>query len=92
MMNVMLFEGMVSIYEVPGGILRAMGHSYMSSIIAIFGTVVFRVIWINTVFKVWNSFEILMVVYPVSWILISLIMLPAYFIVIKREQKRYMIE
>ena len=91
MMNVMLFEGMVSIYEVPGGILRAMGHSYMSSIIAIFGTVVFRLVWMGTVFKVWNSFEMLMVVYPVSWILISLIMLPAYFIVIKREQKRYMV-
>jgi len=89
MMNVMMFEGMVAFYEVPGGVMRAMGHSYLSSVIAIFGTVVFRLVWMGTVFVKWHSFEMLMIVYPVSWILITVIMLPAYFIVIKRAEKSY---
>ena len=89
MMNVMIFEGMVALYEVPGGVMRAMGHSYLSSVIAIFGTVVFRLVWMGTVFVKWHSFEMLMTVYPVSWILITVIMLPAYFIVIRKAERCY---
>ena len=86
MMRVMALEGMTAIYEVPGGVMRGMGQSLLPAALTIFGTVGFRIIWLFTVFKWYNSFEVLMGVYPASWVFNSVMMLTAYFIVMRRRK------
>lgn len=87
MFRVMALEGMTAIYEVPGGVMRGMGHSLLPAILTIFGTVVFRIIWILTVFQKYNNFKMLMWVYPASWVFNSIMMLTAYYFLIIRNKR-----
>ena len=48
--------------------LRGMGKSLELSIITILGTVVFRMIWLVTIFRLVPTFDMLMNVYVASWI------------------------
>ena len=51
MHHVCSLEGLTATYEVESAALRGMGKSLEPSIITILGTVVFRLIWLLTVFK-----------------------------------------
>ena len=51
MHHVCSLEGLTATYEVESSALRGMGKSLEPSIITILGTVVFRLIWMVTVFK-----------------------------------------
>ncbi len=55
------------IMEVGSGILRGLGKSLTSMIIAISGICGVRMIWIFTVFRAFRSMEILYFSYPVTW-------------------------
>ena len=48
--------------------MRGMGKSLEPSIVTILGTVVFRMIWMVTVFRMFPTYEMLMNVYVASWI------------------------
>ncbi|MCU6699604.1 MATE family efflux transporter [Dorea ammoniilytica] len=61
-------EGLTATYEVESATLRGMGKSVEPSIIIILGTVVFRMIWLVTIFRQIHTFAMLMDVYVVSWI------------------------
>lgn len=64
--------------------LRGMGKSLELSIITILGTVVFRMIWLVTVFKLVPTYDMLMNVYVASWIFTGV----AIFIVYVHHMKR----
>ena len=81
---VMLLELMTGSYEISGGALRGIGHSLLT----IFGSVVFRIIWLFTVFKAYHTYDMLLMVYPVSWLITGTSVLIAYFIIRKREFKK----
>lgn len=66
---VMPFLFLTSSYEVVGSALRGMGRSVAPALFTLLGTVVFRVFWVYVIFPVWNSFQTLIIVYPVSWLL-----------------------
>lgn len=66
---VMPFLFLTSTYEVVGFALRGMGRSLAPAFFTLLGTVVFRVFWVYVIFPVWNSFQSLIIVYPVSWLL-----------------------
>ena len=68
MHHVCSLEGLTATYEVESAALRGMGKSLEPSIITILGTVVFRVIWMVTVFRWIPIYEMLMNVYVASWI------------------------
>lgn len=78
--NVTLLEAMVCLYEIPGGAMRGMGHSLMPALFTIIGSVCFRILWMFTVFKKWNSYKVLVSVYPVSWLITTSMVLTAYII------------
>ena len=59
---------MTATYEVESAALRGMGKSLEPSIITILGTVVFRLIWMVTVFRWFPTYEMLTNVYVASWI------------------------
>ncbi len=84
MMHVVIVEWLPSTYEISASALRGMGHSALPAVITIVGTCVFRLFWILTVFARVRTFEMLMTVYPVSWVLTGFVMLASYFIIRNR--------
>ncbi len=66
--HVCSLEGLTATYEVESAALRGMGRSLEPSIVTILGTVVFRLIWLVTVFRWFPTYEMLMNVYVASWI------------------------
>lgn len=79
MYHVMAVEGLCAFFDTPSGVLRSMGYSISPSVITILGTVVFRIIWILTVFRLFPTYEMLMNVYPVSWVLTGAALIAMYF-------------
>lgn len=55
--------------EVMTGGLRGMGYSAAPTAITLFFICVMRVIWLYTIFRWFHSLEVLMISYPVTWIL-----------------------
>ena len=64
--------------------MRGLGYSMTPAVLTVLGSCVFRLIWIYTVFNKFRSFEMLMNVYPVSWIITGIAVLIAYAIVRKK--------
>ncbi|MBQ7159011.1 MAG: MATE family efflux transporter [Treponema sp.] len=85
MLHALPFDFIMCGYEVSAGALRGMGHSMLPAVITIFGTCVFRLLWVFTIFTQWRSFEMLISVYPASWTLTAVFMLTVYFFVRRRE-------
>ena len=81
MIHAVAFLWMTNIYEVTGGCLRGMGHSTLPTVIILLGCCVLRIIWVYTIFAVYQDFAVLMDVYPVSWLITSIATLTAYYII-----------
>ena len=75
---------LIASYEISGGCLRGMGHSLLPAMIAIFGTCIFRLIYVFTYVSKVHTFEALFRVYPISWIITGTLTLTAYFVTRKR--------
>lgn len=72
-------EFLVGFYEIPGAALRGLGYSMTPTVITLMGSCVFRIFWLLTVFQWDRSFEMLMNVYAVSWVLMSVATIVAYY-------------
>ena len=68
MRHVCSLEGLTATYEVESAALRGMGKSLEPAIFTVLGTVVFRLIWMATFFRLVPTFEMLMDVYAASWV------------------------
>lgn len=82
---VMLLEILTGSYEISCAALRGLGHSLSPAVITVFGSVVFRIVWIYTVFSMYHNYCALLIVYPISWVLTGIAVTLAYFRVRKRE-------
>lgn len=67
-----------SCIEVLSGALRGYGNSLPPALIVLFTVCGVRVVWIFTAFSAWAAFDVLMMVYPLSWILTVLLLVLAY--------------
>ena len=74
MRYVALMEPITGLYEVPASALRGYGIAMPPTVITVIGSCVLRVIWMYTIFRMFNSYGALIIVYPVSWVLISIVM------------------
>lgn len=72
-------------YEIPGSALRGIGHSLVPAVLTVVGTFALRMVWVYTVFDRYHSFETLVTVYPVTWLLTGAFVLSAYFLIRRRE-------
>lgn len=75
-------------YEIMGGALRSMGHSLLPAVLTVIGSCVIRIIWIYTVFEVNDSYWLLLLIYPISWIITGGAMSASYLIISRKEFKR----
>ena len=88
MHHVCSLEGLTATYEVESAALRGMGKSLEPSIITILGTVVFRMIWLLTVFKWFPTYDMLMNVYVASWVCTGGAIFVVWFLYMRKMEKR----
>ena len=77
-------DGICASFEIGGSGMRAFGKSVEPAVVTILGTVVFRLIWLFTIFKVLNTFEALMLLYPISWVITGGVILLLYYRLYKK--------
>ena len=83
----MMLECLTGTYEISGAGLRGMGYSLLPTIFTILGSCGFRILWLYTVFRIFPTFDWLMNVYPVSWILTGSAVVTAYLLIRRRAFK-----
>lgn len=67
--------------DVMVGALRGIGYSVLPMLVSLSGACLFRIIWIQTVFKQYTTLPCLYISYPISWLLTFLIHLLCFGIV-----------
>lgn len=89
MHHVCSMEGLTATYEVESAALRGLEKSLEPSIITILGTVVFRMIWMATVFKWVPTYEMLMNVYISSWVFTGGLIFIVYVLHMRKLEKEF---
>ncbi len=84
MLVVLTFYILVNSYEITGSALRGLGHSLTPALLTVFGTCVFRLAWIYLVFPRFQTYRMLLNVYPLSWLITGTLVITAYVITAKR--------
>jgi putative MATE family efflux protein len=75
------------IMDVGSGFLRSIGYSFHALIITFIGSCVLRIVWVYTVFPIFNDVRALYVVFPISWFVTALTLLITFAICYKKEKK-----
>lgn len=78
MLFAVAFSWVSAPFEIAGGALRGLGRSSIPMVITLLGTCVFRLIWVFAVCPMYPTFEVLIAVYPLSWLLTDVFMVAAY--------------
>lgn len=85
MVHLLSFNFIAATYEVGAGALRGMKYSMTPAMLTVFGTCVLRIIWIYTVCRIYPGYDVLLNVYPVSWIVTGIAVLIAYYKIRKKH-------
>lgn len=73
------FEALNGLIEVFSGALRGHGRSLAPALLALTGICGTRVLWVFSIFQIFGTFSVLMMVYPISWVVTSAALLIYYF-------------
>ena len=84
MFIVLMINLIASTYEVGGAALRGIGYSTTPAVITVLGTCALRLIWVYTICQQFKSYETLLIIYPISWVITGVAMLTTYFIIRKK--------
>jgi len=76
------------VMEIFVGLLRGMNCSTIPMIVSVFGSCVFRVLWVYTAFRAHPTQETLYIAYIISWALCSAIHFICYLIIKKRITRK----
>lgn len=68
--------------------LRGLGKSTTSMFVALCGTCLFRILYLQTILKRHHTLWTLYLIYPTSWLLTALIFIPVYFICRNKAEKK----
>lgn len=88
MQCVLLFQWVALSYEISGSAMRGMGHSMLPALITVIGTCVLRIAWIFTVFAQIPKYEMLLRIYPITWVVTGIAMVIAYYIIRNKEEEQ----
>ncbi len=88
MRYVLLFYAIIIIYESTGAAMRGLGRAFLPSLITIFGTCLFRLLYINTAVPANHVFTTLLMVYPLSWIITGTATIVAFIILWRRITRK----
>jgi len=68
------------VMEIISGSMRGYGQSLIPAMVTLIGVCGTRVLWVLTVFPRYPSFDMLVLVYPVSWAITAAVLCIAYYI------------
>lgn len=85
---IITFEFLNVLMENFSGGMRGVGYSLYPAVACFVGVCVFRVIYIYTIFAQNSTFDMLMAVYPISWVFTVILIISAYFYLFNKLQKR----
>ncbi|MCZ4064709.1 MATE family efflux transporter [Oxalobacter aliiformigenes] len=77
----LMLQFITAAFEIPGAALRGLGRSALPTVLTVFGTCLLRLVWIYLVCPLYPSFGMLLIVYPVSWIVTGMLVWGAYLLV-----------
>lgn len=75
---VMISQALACSYEITGSAMRGLGNSVTPMILTVFGTCVLRLVWIYSVNAYYHSFDILLWIYPITWVITGTMVIIAY--------------
>lgn len=84
---VLMVQFLACSYEITAGCMRALGYSLTPMFITICGTCVLRVVWVKVLTP--GSFEELVSIYPVTWVITGLTMCLTWVVVMRRVRLRH---
>jgi len=82
---VLMFQALACSYEITGSAMRGLGNSLTPMILTVFGTCVLRLLWIYTVNSRYHNFELLMLIYPITWVITGILVVAAYHVMARRR-------
>lgn len=74
-----------AIMNACAGTIRGLGKSSTSALITFFGTCVFRIIWVYTVFSHFKNLESIYISYPISWLITGAFFLVVLFRLLRKR-------
>lgn len=83
---VLAFQCLACSYEIAGSCMRGLGKSLTPAVMTVFGTCLLRIVWVYVVSPIWPGFDVLMSVYPISWVLTGTFVLFAYRHTIRKKK------
>lgn len=83
-MIILLFQPICTLYEIPAWTMRGLGYSTLPAIETTLGICAVRIIWLYTVFAHFKTLDSLFVVFPVTWVITSVI-INVTFMAVKRR-------
>lgn len=87
--HVCLLECMTSSYEVSAAAMRGMNWSILPTVITVVGSCLLRIVYVFTVFPLVYSYDNLLLIYPISWVVTGTSMLILYVIARKRAYAKF---
>lgn len=86
--TVLALQWIACSYEVAGSSMRGMGRSLTPTIFVILGTCVLRIIWVFLVCPKWHGFDVLLSIYPITWVVTGTMVITAFLLLLKNEAKK----
>ena len=84
----LLFQFTSVLMDTLSGSMRGLGYSLIPAVISLVGSCVLRLVWIYLVFPHNPTYEMLLIVYPLTWAMTSLAMFTAYMIIRRHAVRR----
>jgi len=85
MQIVLIFEVFNAVGEIMSGALRGRGYAVVPTVMSVLFVCVVRVFWITKVFSMIQTYELLVFVYPISWVGIALSTSVGYLIINRKR-------
>jgi putative MATE family efflux protein len=92
MMLVEMFAFLPVLYEVSSSALRGIGYSTTPALITIFGTCLMRIVYVYTIFQFNPTWSTLLLVYPVSWVITTVLVGGTYLYIRKKVFSNLQVE
>lgn len=84
LMFILLPQALSVVMEITSGAMRGYGYSLVPALLVFITVCGVRITWVYTVFASNPTYEMLMLVYPISWILAVIALLTAYLLFVRR--------
>ncbi len=79
---------LAGIMGVLPGAIRGLGYSVSPTIISLVGVCGMRILWVYTIFPIFNNLAMLYLIHPITWVLSSTALFINYFIALHLRKKK----